>query len=37
MDPVLKVPGSKRLKLQYDEPPSNFALKFNLRRYAKVQ
>ena len=31
--PMLKALETKRLKLQYDEPPSNFALKFNLRRY----
>jgi len=24
------------LKLQFDEPPSNFAFKFNLRRYTAV-
>ena len=29
MKPKLKPPGTKRLKLQYDEPPSNFAFKFN--------
>jgi len=27
--PTLKAPGIKRLKLECDEPPSNFALKFN--------
>ena len=32
----MKAPGTKRLKLQYDEPPSNFAFKFNLRRYNKA-
>jgi len=31
--PVLKAPGTKRLILQSDEPLSNFAFKFNLRRY----
>ena len=31
--PTVKAPGSKRLKLEYDEPPSIFAFKFNLRRY----
>ena len=31
--PTLKAPGTKRLKLQYDEPLSSFAFKFNLRRY----
>ena len=29
--PKLKPPGIERLKLKYDEPPSNFAFKFNLR------
>jgi len=33
MKPTLKAPGTKRLKLQYGEPLSNFAFKFNLRRY----
>jgi len=32
----LKAPGTKRLKLNYDESPSNFALKFNLRRYTEM-
>jgi hypothetical protein len=32
--PALKAPGTKRLKLQYDEPPLNFAFKFNLHRYS---
>ena len=31
--PMLKAPRTKRLNLQYDEPLSNFAFKFNLRRY----
>jgi lipoate-protein ligase A len=31
--PTLKAPGTKRLKLKYDDPLSNFAFKFNLRRY----
>jgi hypothetical protein len=31
--PTLKLPGTKRLKLECDEPISKFALKFNLRRY----
>jgi len=35
MEPTLKPPGTERLKLNHDEPPSNFAFKFNLRRYAK--
>jgi hypothetical protein len=26
-------PGTKRLKLEYDEPPSHFACNFNLRLY----
>jgi len=30
---VLIAAGSKRLILKYDEPLSNFAFKFNLRRY----
>ena len=29
----MKPPGTKRLKLQCDEPLSDFAFKFNLRRY----
>jgi hypothetical protein len=33
MKPTLKAPGSKLLKLSYDEPLSKFALKLNLRRY----
>jgi hypothetical protein len=33
MKPTLKAPGTKRLKLDYDEPLSNHAFKFNLRRY----
>ena len=35
-NPVLKAPMVQRLKLKYDEPPSNFAFKFNLRRYTTV-
>ena len=31
----LKLPGTKHLKLKCDEPLSNFAFKFNLRRYIK--
>jgi hypothetical protein len=31
--PVLKAPGTKHLILQFDEPLSNFAFKFNLHRY----
>jgi hypothetical protein len=34
MKPVLKAPGTKRLKLESDEPLSSFAFKFNLRRYS---
>jgi len=30
--PMLKAPGSKRLKLIRDEPLSNLAFKFKLRR-----
>ena len=33
--PTLNAPGTKRLKLKYDEPLSNVAFKFNLRRYSK--
>jgi hypothetical protein len=29
----LKPPGTERLKLEYGGPLSNFAFKFNLRRY----
>jgi len=36
MNPKMKPPGTKRLKLEYDGPPSNFAFKFNLRRYNVV-
>jgi hypothetical protein len=35
--PTLKAPGIKLLKLKHDEPLSNVAFKFNLRRYTKVQ
>ena len=31
--PTLTAPGSKRLKLKFDEPLSNFAFKFNMRCY----
>jgi len=34
--PTLKAPGSKRLKLNYDVPLSDFAFNFNLRRYIKA-
>jgi len=33
MKPKLKPPGSKLLKLKFDKPLSDFAFKFNLRRY----
>jgi hypothetical protein len=33
INPALKEPGTKRLKLNYDEPLSNFAFKINLRRH----
>ena len=33
--PALKAPGTKRLELIYDGPLSNFAFKFNLRRYTE--
>jgi len=36
MNPTLKAPGSWRLKLNCDEPLSNFAFKFKLRRYIMV-
>jgi hypothetical protein len=31
--PMLKAPGTERLQLEYNKPPSNFAFKFSLRRY----
>jgi len=34
MKPTLKVPGSKRLKLEAEKMLSNFAFKFNLRGYS---
>jgi hypothetical protein len=37
VDPMkltLKLPGTKRLKLEFDELLSSFAFKFNLRRYS---
>ena len=34
--PTMKAPGTKRLKLKRDEPLSKSALKFNLRRYNKL-
>ena len=30
---TLKAPGTKRLRLKYDGPLSNFGFDFNLRRY----
>jgi hypothetical protein len=33
INPMLKAPGIKRLKLRYDTLLSNFALNFNLRRF----
>jgi len=35
MKPMLKAPGTKRVKLYYQEPPSRFAFNFNLRRSIK--
>jgi hypothetical protein len=35
MKSTLKVPGSKRLKLEQEKLLSNFAFNFNLRRYIK--
>ena len=31
--PKLKAPITSRLELKYDEPPSDYAFKSNLRRY----
>jgi len=36
MKPTLKAPEIQLSKLEYDEPLSKFAFKFNLRRYSKV-
>jgi serine/threonine protein kinase len=33
MKPMLKAPGTKRLKLEYNKLLSSFAFNFNLRRY----
>jgi len=33
--PMLKPPGTKRLKLNHNKVLSNFAFKFNLRRYTR--
>ena len=35
--PKLKLPGTKRLNLKYDEPLSNFAFNFKLRRYNEAR
>jgi hypothetical protein len=35
MKPMLEPPGTKRMKLYYDGPSSNFAFIFNSRRYTK--
>jgi len=35
MKPMLKPPGTKRLKPKYDEPPSKNAFKISLCRYIK--
>jgi hypothetical protein len=34
--PTLKAPGPQRLKLKFDGLLSNFAFKFNMRRYTKA-
>jgi len=34
--PMLKAPGTKRLKRKCGAPLSNFAFKFDLRRYTMV-
>jgi len=34
--PTLKPPGTKRLKLKCDELLTNFAFKFNLRRFTEA-
>jgi hypothetical protein len=31
MKPQLKAPGTRRLKVKFDEPPSKFAFNFDLR------
>jgi len=36
MKPKLKPPGTKRLKLKYQELLSRFGFKYTLRRYAVV-
>ena len=35
--PTLEAPGTKHLKLLFDEPPSNFAFKINYCRYMTEQ
>jgi hypothetical protein len=35
MKPKLRPPGTKRLKLRFDEPLSSFGFRFNLRRHMK--
>jgi hypothetical protein len=37
MKPVLKVPGTQRLKVKYEELLSSFAFSSNLRRYTAVE
>jgi len=34
--PMLKAPGTERLKLKHEKLLSNFGFKFNLRRYTQV-
>ena len=34
--PMLKLPGTKRLKIKYGVPPSSFAFEISSRRYTKV-
>ena len=34
--PTLNAPGSERLKSKFENPLSNFAFEFNLRRYIQV-
>jgi hypothetical protein len=36
IEPTLKAPGIKRLKLKCDIPLTNVAFKFNLRQYTKA-
>jgi hypothetical protein len=37
MKPMMKAPGTKRLKLNFDKALSSFATNFNLRLYHKVE